>query len=77
MIKSKGNKTVKKKNTTNNFLTNHSKVFNLDAVVKNYRCLFCKREIYINDIYTSSCKGCESQWFEKLMISDSRVVDAI
>jgi len=47
-----------------------------DAVVNNYQCLFCRREIHITDIYNSKC-ACGSQWFEKLKALEGRRVKAV
>ena len=47
-----------------------------DAVVNNFQCLFCRKEIHIVDIYESKCE-CGSQWFEKLKGLDTRRIDAV
>lgn len=47
-----------------------------DAVVKNYKCLFCQRELHITDIYESKCV-CGSQWFEKLKALEGRRIQAV
>ena len=46
-----------------------------DAVVKNYQCLFCRRQLHITDIYESKCV-CGSQWFEKLKGLEGRRIKA-
>ena len=47
-----------------------------DAVVKNYQCLFCRRQLHITDIYESKCV-CGSQWFEKLKGLEGRRIKAV
>jgi len=47
-----------------------------DAVLNNFQCLFCRREIHITNLYDSKC-GCGSQWFEKLKALEGRRIDAV
>jgi len=46
------------------------------AHIKNYRCLFCKKPIYLKDFDNAKC-SCNSGWFEKLPDKKSKVVQAI
>tara|TARA_B100000925_G_C21960807_1_gene453304 strand:+ start:816 stop:1046 length:231 start_codon:yes stop_codon:yes gene_type:complete len=47
-----------------------------DAVLKNYKCLFCKTSYYFDDIYSSKC-ACGSQWFEKLQGFQARQLECV
>ena len=47
-----------------------------DAVLKNYKCLFCETRYYFDDIYTAKC-SCGSQWFEKLQAVQARQIECV
>ena len=47
-----------------------------DAVLKNYKCLFCQTSYYFDDIYSSKC-SCGSQWFEKLQAVQARQIECV
>jgi len=47
-----------------------------DAVLKNYKCLFCQTSYYFENIYESKC-SCGSQWFEKLQAIQARQIDCV
>ena len=47
-----------------------------DAVLKNYKCLFCQSTYYFENIYDSKC-ACGSQWFEKLQAIRARQLDCV
>ena len=47
-----------------------------DAVLKNYKCLFCQTSYYFENIYESKC-SCGSQWFEKLQAVQARQIDCV
>ena len=47
-----------------------------DAVLKNYKCLFCRTTYYFDNIYNAKC-SCGSQWFEKLQAVHARQLDCV
>ena len=47
-----------------------------DAVLKNYKCLFCHTRYYFEDIYSAKC-SCGSQWFEKLSAIMARQIKCV
>ena len=68
MIKSKQGKRKPQLNILPAAATRQS---NYDAVLKNYKCLFCQRPCHLEDIYDSRC-ACGGQWFEKRKVQTAR-----
>ena len=74
MIKSK--KTKIQTNKHRNVVTNEKELLVM-AHIKNYRCLFCKKNIYIKKFENVKCNNCSSSWFEKLDDKKVKQVEAV
>ena len=73
MIKSK--KTKINKRTTQQVV--QDKEHRFMAHIKNYKCLFCQRTLYVKNFDNVKCTNCNSQWIEKLSDKKVKQVDAI
>lgn len=77
MIRSK--KTKIKSTSDNGTIVSKNKQDNMRfmAYIKNYKCLFCQKTLYIKNFENAKCSNCSSQWFEKLADKKAKTVQAI
>ncbi len=73
MIRSKKGKVVSQKSSAQTVQPD----LKFMAYVRNYTCLFCKKQIFIKTFEDTTCDQCGSQWFFKLPDKKVKVVDAI
>lgn len=74
MIRSKQGKIKQPTMLVRQSLPTQNKQF--DAVLKNYKCLFCPNTYYFDNIYSAKC-SCGSQWFEKLQAVQARQIECV
>ena len=74
MIKSKKTNIVR--TNTNTTCSSEKEMKSFMAHIKNYKCLFCHKRIYLKNFENAKC-SCNSAWFEKLPDKKAKVVMAI
>jgi DNA-directed RNA polymerase subunit RPC12/RpoP len=77
MIRSKRTKITHNSRENASNSTKQDKDMRFMAYIKNYKCLFCQKTMFIQSFESVKCNHCNSQWFEKLPDKKAKTVQAI